>query len=103
MSRMLYKHPGQHELHGDMFDYIIVDELEVDKRLSDGWSITTTEALNLNVIDAEIEEDINTKDTHPPTRDELEAKATELNIKFRSNTKDETLSKKIEEALNELD
>ena len=103
MSRMLYKHPGQHALHGDMFDYVIVDELEVDKFLNVGWSMTTTEALNLNVIDADIIEDINTKDTHPPTRDELEAKATELGIKFRSNTKDETLSKKIDEALNVVD
>ncbi len=103
MSRMLYKHPGQHSFHGDMFDYIIVDESEVEDSIEAGWSMTTTEALNLNVIDADIVEDINTKDTHPPTRDELEAKATELGIKFRSNTKDETLSKKIEEALNVVD
>ncbi len=103
MSRMLYKHPGQHELQGDKFDYIIVGETEVENRVKAGWSMTTTEALNLNVIDADIVEDINTKDTHPPTRDELEAKATELGIKFRSNTKDETLAQKIEEALNVVD
>ncbi len=103
MSRMLYKHPGQHALHGEMFDYIIVDELEVEEKIELGWSLTTTEALNLDVIEADIEEDINTEDTHPPTRDEIEDKAFALGIKFSKRTTEKTLLRKIEEALDVLD
>ena len=100
---MLYKHPGQHALHGDVFDYIIVDELEVEEKIESGWSLTTTEALNLDVIDADISEDINTEDTHPPTRDEIEDKAFALGIKFGKRTTDKTLLRKIEEALDVVD
>lgn len=45
MSVMLYKHGGIHEMHGDNFDYIVVDEKEVDTTLTKGWFLTTTEAL----------------------------------------------------------
>ena len=41
---MLYKHPGAHEMHGDKFDYIVVDEQDVDQAKKDGWHLTTTEA-----------------------------------------------------------
>lgn len=46
MSVMLYKHPGKHKLHGDMFDYIVVDEGDVDAKVKDGWAKTTEEAKN---------------------------------------------------------
>lgn len=96
MSVMLYKHPGKHELHGDKFDYIVVDELEVDKALNDGWYKTTPEALeNSNVID------VTPNDDDAPTREELEAKATELEISFDGRTADKTLSNKIAEKLAE--
>jgi hypothetical protein len=41
---MLYKHPGPHRLHGDMFDYIIAEEDDVAACVADGWHLTTTEA-----------------------------------------------------------
>ena len=44
MSVMLYKHGGPHKLHGDNFDYIIVDEKDVEDTISKGWYLTTTEA-----------------------------------------------------------
>ena len=44
MSVMLYKHGGPHKIHGDNFDYIVVDEAEVDAKLKDGWAKTTDEA-----------------------------------------------------------
>lgn len=31
-------------MHGDHFDYIIVNENEVETTLKDGWSLTTDEA-----------------------------------------------------------
>lgn len=42
---MLYRHPGKYELHGDKFDYIIVDSEKTDEYLSKGWYLTTVEAL----------------------------------------------------------
>jgi len=42
-------------------------------------------------------------DNSLPTRKELETKAKELGINFRSNTTDETISAKIKEALDVLD
>ena len=44
MSVMLYKHPGSHALHGDKFDYIVVDEAQATGKLKGGWFRTTTEA-----------------------------------------------------------
>lgn len=41
---MLYKFPGAHEMHGDKFDYVIVDEDEIAQAKKDGWHLTTTGA-----------------------------------------------------------
>lgn len=44
---MLYKHPGSHEIHGDKFDYTIVDADDaaaLSDALEAGWFLTTTEA-----------------------------------------------------------
>ena len=44
---MVYQHPGRHEIHGDLFDYKIVDadvEGALDAALAEGWHLTTTEA-----------------------------------------------------------
>ena len=98
LATMVYKHPGKHKIHGDLFDYKIVDaepeeeggESELDQALSDGWFKTTTEAKEGIPSDDEM-----------PTRAELEAKAEELGIKFQANWKDGTLLEKINEALEE--
>ena len=91
MSQMLYKHPGKHKLHGDMFDYIIVNEDEIEDTIANGWSLTTDEAKN------------GKEDNSKPSREEMEAKAKELEIRFPANIKDATLLKKINEKLDELD
>lgn len=44
MSVMLYKHPGPHKIHGDNFDYIVVDDADVDAKVKEGWAKTTDEA-----------------------------------------------------------
>lgn len=44
---MLYKCPGEHQIHGGNFDYCIVDadeENAVEDALADGWHLTTPEA-----------------------------------------------------------
>ena len=95
---MLYKHPGAHEMHGDKFDYIVVDEQDVDQAKKDGWHLTTTEAKAETKAPAKTAEAVE-DDNAPPTRAELEAKATELNIKFDGRTSDAKLGSLIAKAL----
>lgn len=47
MTQMLYKSPGKHDWpqHGGTFEYIVVDEVDIDQAVLDGWSMTTMEAL----------------------------------------------------------
>jgi len=82
---MVYRHPGKHKIHGELFDFKIVDgdTEELDAALSDGWHLTTPEAL----------------DGAAPTREELEAKAKELGLSFPANIGDAKLLARIEEAL----
>ena len=125
-ATMVYKCPGPHEIHGDHFDYKIVDADEegaIDQAIEDGWHLTTDEAKG-KVIDpaterafpdsdtdfrtiAEVDADIklenkvlgHNENDAPPTREELEIKAKELGITVHSNMKDATIAKKIEETL----
>lgn len=122
-ATMLYKHPGPHEMHGDHFDYTIVDANEegaIDQAIADGWHLTTDEAKGVAKevdpettrafpdsdvdfrtiadVDRETKEE-NAKLNAPPTREELELKANELGIKFAANISDEKLAVKIHEHL----
>jgi hypothetical protein len=81
---MLYKYPGKHEIHGSTFDYIIVDESEIDDALKLGWHRSTDEA----------------KNNSPASRSELEIKAGELGIKFDGRTSDRKLEDLISTALS---
>lgn len=87
---MLYKHPGKHKLHGDMFDYIVTED--VDAALKDGWHLTTPEALGEKP-----------ENTGAPTRDEVKAKADELGIEYAKNIKTKKLQKLVEDKMDELD
>ena len=44
MTVMPYKSQGPHKFHGGDFDYIVVEEADVDARVAEGWALTTTEA-----------------------------------------------------------
>lgn len=88
---MLYKHPGPHKIHSNMFDYCIVEDIE--KALKDGWFLTTPEALKA----AESEPDA------APTRDEVKQKADQLGIEYPKNIKTPRLQKLVEDKLDELD
>ena len=98
---MLYVAPGPHEIHGGHFDYIIVNDDEIEQHLAAGWHLTTTEAKA-----AHDEEQARAAaaagaqdDEAPPTRAELEAKATELGIEFSPNIGDKKLGERIAAAL----
>jgi hypothetical protein len=49
-DRMVYKHPGIHEIHGGNFDYAIIYDTEeaIVEAIAAGWQLTTTEALHID-------------------------------------------------------
>jgi len=100
---LVYRSPGTHQGVGGTFDYLpVADVKELKAAADDGWYPSPELAINppekfswkeylvgLESVD----------ETTPPTREELEAKATELKIKFTDKMKDETLLTKIDDAL----
>lgn len=107
--RFVYRSASSHLL--------VNDETEYESALAAGWYGSVPECPSGEVCqdhscpdaDPETPETPTTDDPksdpelEPPTREELEAKARELGISFNGNTKDETLLKKINEALAESD
>ncbi|MEY4761252.1 MAG: hypothetical protein RLZZ200_1108 [Pseudomonadota bacterium] len=92
---MVYRCPGPYSRAGGTYDTKGVNSrAEHDAALNDGWFNTMPEAIagNASVVETPA-------DDKPPTRAELEQKATELGIKFDKKTKDEDLAKKIAGAL----
>jgi hypothetical protein len=85
---MIYRAGTMLVLDAGHFDYIIVDESQVEMHLAKGWSKSPT-------LDA--------LDKKAPTRAELEEKARDLQIKFDGRTSDGKLAANIEAALNGLD
>ncbi|MBQ5963148.1 hypothetical protein [Massilia sp. ZL223] len=100
---MLYVAPGPHEIHGGRFDYIIVNDDEIEQHLADGWHLTTTEAKAAHDEEqaraAAAAAGDGPSDGAPATRAELEAKATELGIEFSPNIGDKKLGERIAAAL----
>lgn len=101
--RMIYRTGGAEEIHGGRFATLIVnDQDELDAALAGGWYLTTTEAkaatekaaTTAAAAGAAIPDD-----NAPPTRAELEAKATELGIEFSPRIGDAKLAERIDAAL----
>ena len=93
--KMLFKAGGSEELHGGNFHtFIAQDEQDEAAALADGWHLIMPEAVAAVSKSAAPEDD-----EAPPTRAELEAKATELGIKFDGRTTDAKLGEKIAAAL----
>lgn len=90
---LVYKDGGPHQRPGGTFDYKrIVNADEMALALASGWFETLVEATQPAEVAAP-------DDDAPPTRDELEAKARELGLKFDGRTGDKALLAKIEAAL----
>ncbi len=100
---MLYKAPGPHFCDGSMVDYIVVPDHLDDETVASGWFRTIPEALAAvaHVVASEPVSDASegVSDDAPPTRAEMEQKATELGVKFDGRTTDAKLLQRIEEAL----
>lgn len=73
---MVVKYPGPHQFQDGKYDWLIVDEADVEAALADGWFRSPAEAR------AAADAHVLPKDPEPPTRAELEQKATELGIKW---------------------
>jgi len=78
--------------------YLVLGQDEMDAKLSEGWSETILEAMEPKAAPDPVAVPA---DDAPPTRAELEAKATELGIHFDGRLKDKTLADKIAVALEE--
>jgi len=91
--KMVYKVPGKTLGNGGItFDYEIASDEESEQSLiKDGFYSTLQAA-----IDGDIP-----SDESQPNREELEAKATELGLKFDGRTSDRKLGVLISEALGE--
>lgn len=74
------------------------DADEFDSAIADGWFASVPEALAPKLPEKKADVLV-TKDDAPPTRTEMEAKATELGIKFDGRTTDAKLMKLITEAI----
>jgi hypothetical protein len=94
-SDIVYRCPGPHQRPGGTFDCRGVDSAEGHEQARhEGWFDTLPEAIAGKASLKELP-----LNDAPPTRKELEQKATELNIKFDKKMSDEVLSKKISDAL----
>lgn len=87
---MLYKHPGKHKIHGDSFDYVIVDESEVDAKLKEGWAKSTDDAKGSSRVekteDTNQVDDIDSDGNGRVTKKEIAAKLKELGVEFDSRS-----------------
>lgn len=99
--RMVFQFPSTRpdpaRLQDGAYDTLIVDEGEegaVDAAVADGWYLSPMEARAA----AEGSSSETVSDA-PATRAELEAKATELGIKFDGRSSDKTIAAAIEAAL----
>lgn len=116
---LVYCSPGPHPYRGNTYGYKQVNDLgELKQAALDGFYPTRDHAIRKPAdfnwgdyaqaagwVEADVEEtdepfeEENPQTEAPATRQELEAKATELNIGFNSRTADATLMQKIEAAL----
>jgi hypothetical protein len=107
--RMLYRAGGVEQIHDGRFSTLIVaDEQALNAALADGWFLTTPEAvaadeavkqLAATAAAEKAAAEIATLKAAPPTRPEMEQKATELGVKFDGRTSDRKLLAMIEAAL----
>jgi hypothetical protein len=96
--RMLYKAGGPEPIHGGHFFTLIVNDAdELETALASGWAMTTPEAVEAAKPKAAPVPD----DYAPATREELERKANELQIKFDGRTSDKKLADLIAATIEE--
>ena len=94
---ILYKDVGQYQRAGGTYSTAAVETQEdYDAKIAEGW-VTHPDFIGKEPVKAA--EKAPADDNAPPTREELEAKATELGIDFTAKTTDKKLAGLIEAAL----
>lgn len=107
---MVYKCPGHFTIPGtkDTYKYLSAKtQEELDHLLASGWfegrdaAIAARKGVQASPATSNIPEaaSVAAEDTAPPTRAELEQKATELGLQFNDKTKDDRLAKMIAKAI----
>jgi len=107
---LVYKAKGRFQRNGGTYDFTGVNNAEdLAKKLADGWFESLEAAINEKPVQSfaaipvpELEKPVSEPvldDSAPPTRQELETKATELGIKFDGRYSDKRIAGLIEEAL----
>jgi hypothetical protein len=95
---IVYRCPGDHQLPGGSYSYRGVNDAEqLKEALVCGWFKTIGEAIE-GKAGAPVEDEP-LDEISPPTREELEAQAKELDIAFNARTSDEKLLERINEKL----
>jgi len=96
---LVYRVPGKHLGAGGTYDFEGVNNAEeLEAKLKEGWFWSLTEAIDSKQT-APVVEAVKVDDIAPPSRQELEEKATELGIKFDGRFSDKKISQLIEETL----
>lgn len=93
MFTALYK-PGQDLIDGYRATCQVFADKDLASAIADGWVKTLAET-----VKPVQEEPVEPEDNSPPSREELELKATDLGIKFDGRTSDKKLLALIEDAL----
>jgi hypothetical protein len=100
---MVYKVPGKHVRPHGTYDFAGVNNAEeLQAKLKEGWFSSLSEAIELKKVEPVVKEakvEAKVDDIAPPTRLELEEKATELGIKFDGRFSDKKISQLIDETL----
>jgi hypothetical protein len=98
---ILYRKPGPFPGPGMTYNTIGANDVEqAEKLMAEGWKATFAELLEAKAVELVTPATQEPADEDaPPTREEIEAKAVELGIKFDKKMSDEKIIEKIAEAL----
>ena len=100
---LVYKSTGKYVRPNGTYDFTgVIDAEDLAKKLADGWHLSIEAAVEAKKPQQKPVEPLSgpvLDDNAPPTRQELETKATELGIKFDGRYSDKRIEQLIEEAL----
>lgn len=101
--RLVYKAEGKYVRPNGTYDFAgVLNEEQYNQKLSEGWFDSLESAITAKTAVSKPVEAVSepvSDDNAPPTRKELETKATELGIKFDGRFSDKKIAQLIDEAL----
>lgn len=99
--RMIYRVGNAAVLESGKYDFLVISEAEYESAIAEGWHLDQYAAKGAHEAANEPArpQQLPPVADDPPTREELEAKATELGLSFDGRTSDAKLAARIEEAM----